>query len=217
MTYTYWKRRADLIIATLLLVAFSPIWLLTLLLLLLVQGRPLLYRQQRIGKHGQPFQLLKFRTMIDGAPPHIPDRPVAKLPDDPRITPLGRFIRRFAIDEIPQLLNVLRGEMSLVGPRPLPREDLERHGWLEVADPAERSRRADWLSQRQQVPPGLTGRWQITAQPEADFDNWITCDLAYVAHPTLRGDLLIILNTPFAVLRGRRQSETDAISSTSQT
>jgi lipopolysaccharide/colanic/teichoic acid biosynthesis glycosyltransferase len=128
---------------------------------------------------------------------------VAKFPDDRRVTPLGRFLRRFAIDELPQLLQVLHGEMSMVGPRPLPLDDLQQPGWLDGIDNAERLRRLEWARCRHYVPPGLTGRWQISRAPEADFENWMLCDLAYLARHSLLGDLAIVLRTPAAILRGR--------------
>lgn len=205
MTYRYWKRRLDICAAVLLLTATSPLWIATGLLLLAVQGRPVLFRQLRVGQQGRLFVLLKFRTMTAGAPPRLPDRPVGRIPDDPRITPMGRFLRRFAIDELPQLLNVLRGDMSLVGPRPLPQEDLDEQDWLATVMAEERQRRQHWAARRQAVPPGLTGRWQISRQPEEDFANWMACDLAYLDHLTFREDLRILLATPLAVLRGRRR------------
>lgn len=200
-----WKRWCDLCVATLMLVATLPLWLLAAVALLLTQGRPVIFRQQRVGWRGKLFLLYKFRTMIDAPPPRIPSLPVSKAVGDPRVTPLGRVLRRLAIDELPQLVNVLRGDMSLVGPRPLPEEDLAQPGWLAQLSPEEYARRMEWATRRHLVPPGLTGRWQVTALPETDFDNWIHADLAYVAHHSLWGDLLIVLQTPFAVLRGRAQ------------
>lgn len=203
MDYSASKRVMDLFGATLLLVASLPLWALTALALLLTQGPPLLFRQRRVGRDGRPFQMLKFRTMRQGAPARLPDRPVAKHADDPRVTPLGGLLRRLAIDELPQLLNVLRGEMSLVGPRPLPEDDLAQSGWLERVSADECARRLEWLAQRQQVLPGLTGLWQITPNAEADFENWIVSDLDYLARRGPGLDLMILLRTPWAVLRGR--------------
>jgi lipopolysaccharide/colanic/teichoic acid biosynthesis glycosyltransferase len=202
---TVGKRWLDVIIAALLLVVLAPVWLLTALLLLIAQRRPILYRQPRAGLGGRAFAMLKFRTMTPGEPPRLPGQPVAKDPADPRVTPLGRVLRRLSIDELPQLVNVLRGEMSLVGPRPLPMDDLAHPEWLAGVDMHERQRRLDWLARRHQVLPGLTGLWQISPQNEADFDNWIANDLAYVDERSLSLDVAILLKTPWAVLRGRRR------------
>jgi lipopolysaccharide/colanic/teichoic acid biosynthesis glycosyltransferase len=205
MAYRLLKRLADLCIATLMLLVFSPLFVLTGVVLWLWQGRPLLYRQRRIGWHGVPFTLYKFRTMVAAPPPRYADRPVAKQ-RDLRITPLGRFLRRTALDELPQLINIIRGEMSLVGPRPLPEDDLAQPGWLQGLPEQKRLRRVTWLAKRHQVLPGLTGRWQITTRPTEDFENWITSDLDYLVHPTLWGDLWIFICSPYAIVRGRRAS-----------
>jgi len=210
MSYPLFKRLGDLLGATLLLAATLPLWGLIIPALLLTQGAPVFFRQRRIGRGGMPFVLLKFRTMRDGAPPRLPDRPVAKRADDARATPLGRVLRRLALDELPQLLNVLRGEMSLVGPRPLPEEDLAQPGWLAQVSETERARRLTWRAHRHAVPPGLTGLWQITPNAAADFDNWITCDLAYLQQRGPALDLSILLRTPWAVLRGRVADQSKA-------
>ncbi len=199
------KRLLDLLGAAVLLVLSLPAWGVIAAVLRLSQGAPVFFRQRRAGKDGVPFTLCKFRTMIDAPPPRLPDRPVAKAPHDDRATPFGRILRRTALDELPQLLNVLKGEMSLVGPRPLPLADLEQPGWLTTVDDAERARRLAWLARRQRVLPGLTGLWQLSAPSEEDFDNWIQCDTAYVTRQGLWFDLYIACATPFAVLRGRRR------------
>ncbi|MHB9130887.1 MAG: sugar transferase [Armatimonadota bacterium] len=204
--YAAWKRGFDFAGATILLVAMLPVWLLTVIILLIVQGRPIFYRQSRVGLHGQAFLLLKFRTMRDGDPPKLPDVPVVKHPRDPRVTPFGHLLRRLSIDELPQLLNILHGEMSLVGPRPLPVDDLEHPGWLEKVNAGERTRRLAWLECRHQVIPGLTGLWQVSANPAEDFENWMTRDLAYVERQSFGLDLLILCKTPWAIFRGRRHS-----------
>lgn len=205
--YTYWKRAADLVAAGLLLAVTLPLCLPIALLLWITQGRPIFYRQQRVGRGGRPFTLYKFRTMHDGHHHGPVDLPVAKAAAaEHRVTPLGRLLRRTALDELPQLINVLKGEMSLVGPRPLPVDDLEHPGWLEYVDAPERARRLDWLTRRHEVTPGLTGLWQITPNPADDFDNWIASDLAYLDRRSPGCDLGILLRTPGALLRGRRQS-----------
>lgn len=198
------KRVLDAGAAVVALVLVAPLWAVLAALLWLTQGRPILYRQQRVGRYGASFTMFKFRTMIDGDHARVPDRPVARIAEETRITPLGRVLRRFALDELPQLLNVLHGEMSFIGPRPLPVDDLEHPGWLAYVSDDERARRLDWLARRHCVPPGLTGLWQITATPADDFDNWITRDLAYVEQHSLLLDLRILLATPWAVIRGRK-------------
>lgn len=197
------KRGLDLLGATLLLLLTAPVWILTLCALTLCQGLPLLFCQWRVGRGGRPFLLLKFRTMTAGATRRLPDRPVRKDPRDPRVTPLGGVLRRLKIDELPQLLNILRGEMSLVGPRPLPVEDLDDSGWVGHLADDRRARCQHWRAQREQLLPGLTGLWQISRNAEEDFDNWINCDLAYAQTRSLRTDLHILLCTPWAILRGR--------------
>jgi lipopolysaccharide/colanic/teichoic acid biosynthesis glycosyltransferase len=203
--YPLVKRGIDILVAAVLLLLLLPLWGVVALLLWCVQGRPVLFRQPRAGKDGTPFTLLKFRTMVDAPPPHLPDRPVAKAAHDDRATPLGRILRRIHLDELPQLVNVLKGEMSLVGPRPLPIADLEQPGWLNTVDATERARRLVWLAQRHTVVPGMMGLWQISPNPEEDFDNWIRCDTDYVARQSLLFDLYITAMSPVAVFRGRQR------------
>ncbi len=207
MGYACWKRTGDLLGATLLLLFFLPLMALLSVALCLLQGWPILYRQPRVGRQGRLFHLWKFRTMRHGHPRRLPDLPVGKHPEDPRVTPLGRLLRRFSLDELPQFVNILRGEMSLVGPRPLPVDDLEHPSWLAIVDETERARRLHWLARRHDALPGLTGQWQITPNPADDFENWIACDLDYVEHPALLADLRILARTPAAILRGRQINE----------
>jgi lipopolysaccharide/colanic/teichoic acid biosynthesis glycosyltransferase len=203
MSYAFCKRAFDLCGATLLCVGTLPLWVVIACLLLVTQGPPVLFRHRRVGLGGRTFMLLKFRTMRDGPPLRLPDRPVAKAASDPRVTSIGWFLRRFALDELPQVLNVLKGEMSLVGPRPLPEEDLAQPGWLAHVEEKERNRRLTWADRRQTVLPGVSGLWQITRNDEADFENWIVSDLAYVERRCLALDAFIVFYTPWAVLRGR--------------
>lgn len=209
MRYILWKRIFDLCGATLLLAVTLPLWAVIAVLLLVTQGRPVLFRHRRVGLHGAVFELLKFRTLRDGPPLEQRDHPMSKSAAESRVTPVGRFLRRFALDELPQVLNVLRGEMSLIGPRPLPEEDLALLTHPDRVPPEERARRLDWASRRQTVLPGVTGLWQITVNDESDFENWIVSDLAYVERRGLLLDAYIACYTPYAILRGRRRHRPD--------
>jgi exopolysaccharide biosynthesis polyprenyl glycosylphosphotransferase len=191
------KHALDVLLAALGLVLLSPVLLLTSLAILLSMGRPVLFSQRRIGLHGRRFRIHKFRTMVQGAEQQRDgllgvnemSGPVFKSADDPRVTRLGRLLRRTSIDELPQLLNVVRGEMSLVGPRPLPEgEQREIRGW--------RRRR---LSMK----PGITGLWQVSGRNTVDFEEWMKLDLRYVDHWSLTLDLRILLRTLPAVLSSR--------------
>lgn len=194
--YRLTKRAIDLIGASLLLVTLSPLMLAVILLLTVTtRGKPIL-RQNRVGKHGRTFAMYKFRSMRiyqSFDEPHVENQlnaPAFKNFRDPRVTRVGNVLRRLSIDELPQLWNVLRGEMSLVGPRPaLPRE-------TEAYTTRQRAR----LS----VVPGLTGLWQISGRCDIrDFDDWIALDLAYIRGQSLRLDLSILCRTPWSVLSCR--------------
>ena len=193
------KQVLDYFLAALLLVASAPLWALVALAIKLTSAGPVLYRQPRAGLNGRPFTMLKFRSMRHDAEHHQAELaahnemrgPVFKVTADPRVTPLGRVLRRFSLDELPQLWNVLRGEMSLVGPRPLPIEEVRR-----FADDAHRRR----LS----VKPGLTCLWQISGRNDiADFDDWVRLDLAYIDQWSLWLDLKIMIATIPVALLGR--------------
>jgi exopolysaccharide biosynthesis polyprenyl glycosylphosphotransferase len=181
----------------LVLLALVPMAVIALLIRLTSPG-PVLFRQQRSGLHGRPFNMLKFRTMVTNAEQlkielaalNEMSGPVFKITNDPRVTKVGRFLRRWSLDELPQLFNVLRGEMSLVGPRPLPVAEVERFD-----DPADRRR----LS----VKPGLTCLWQVGGRNEVrSFKDWVQLDLEYIDHWSLWLDLKILARTIPAVLRG---------------
>jgi lipopolysaccharide/colanic/teichoic acid biosynthesis glycosyltransferase len=163
---------------------------------------PVLFRQLRHGYRGRLFWVLKFRTMVVDAEQRLSDLEhtnescggvLFKIRDDPRVTPLGRFLRRSSLDELPQLINILRGEMSLVGPRPLQLRDSEK---LRELDPWSYSRRL-------QAMPGLTGPWQIGGRSEVDYSHMVKLDLDYVKNWSLVGDLWILLRTFVVVLAGR--------------
>ncbi|MCB0322679.1 MAG: sugar transferase [Bdellovibrionales bacterium] len=191
------KRLLDVAISGVLLFVLSPMLLVVALLIKLETPGPVFFRQRRVGLNGRTFILLKFRSMVDDAERMLEELrhqnemqgPVFKLKNDPRVTRIGRFIRRFSIDELPQLINVLKGDMSLVGPRPpLPEE---------VSLYLRRHRRR--LSMR----PGLTCTWQVSGRNEIpDFDEWTRLDLEYIDNWTLREDLKLLLRTVPAVLVG---------------
>ncbi len=190
------KRSADIFFSTLALILLAPALALIAVAIRLDSPGPIFYRAERVGKKGRAFLCWKFRTMIAGA-----DRvkvtlrkqnerqgPTFKLAHDPRITRLGRFLRRYSFDELPQLWNILRGEMSLVGPRPHPLDDFERYA-------LDHLRRLD-------VTPGLTGLWQVTARNDPSFHRNFELDLEYIEHWNLWLDLRILYKTIFAVLQG---------------
>jgi exopolysaccharide biosynthesis polyprenyl glycosylphosphotransferase len=191
------KRLVDLVGATMGLIILFPVLACAVLAIRLTSRGPVLYAQDRYGLYRRRFRMYKLRTMIQDAEAlqgslealNEATGPVFKIKDDPRITPVGRFLRRSSIDEIPQLLNVLRGDMSLVGPRPLPLRDVAR--FTEGA-----------LVRRFSVRPGLTGLWQISGRSELSFDRWIELDLQYIDRWSLALDAMILVKTVPAVLRG---------------
>ncbi len=195
VSYVMTKRIFDIVGAVALLVLFSPIMLaVTALLTLTTLGRPL-FVQRRIGFCGLPFRMFKFRTMRPDAEQlqefvvNESDGPIFKNRRDPRITRIGRFLRASSIDELPQLFNVLKGEMSLVGPRP----PLAK----EVAD------YELWQRRRLAVRPGLTCLWQVSGRSEVGFEDWVRMDLWYVRNQSFASDLKLLLKTPYSVLTGR--------------
>jgi lipopolysaccharide/colanic/teichoic acid biosynthesis glycosyltransferase len=196
------KRGVDEAGALVGLIVFAPVLLAIALFLRLDSPGPVLFRQVRRGYRGLPFRMLKFRSMVADAESRLADLEscnesaggvLFKLRQDPRVTPLGRFLRQSSLDELPQLINVLRGEMSLVGPRPLQLRDSDR---LRDVDPQGYRRRL-------QVLPGLTGPWQVAGRSELDYQQMVELDLDYVAHHSLGRDLGIIGQTVRAVLLRR--------------
>jgi len=193
------KQALDLAAAFILLVVLTPLVLLPVAVAIrLTTPGPVLFRQKRCGLNGRPFTMLKFRSMVTNAEQRQHELaalnemggPVFKVTNDPRITPIGRWLRRYSIDEFPQLINVLRGEMSLVGPRPLPVDEVSRFD-----DPAHRRR----LSVR----PGLTCLWQVSGRNEVrDFKDWVRLDLEYIDNWSFWLDLKILWRTIPVVLTG---------------
>jgi exopolysaccharide biosynthesis polyprenyl glycosylphosphotransferase len=190
------KRAMDLFVSGLLLVALSPVLLGVALWILVDDGRPVFFRQRRAGKEGDPFTMVKFRTMVTDAEQRLPelvdletlDQPAFKIPDDPRITRSGRLLRRTSIDELPQLWNVLRGNMSLVGPRP------EEEGVVALYDERQRGRLA--------VKPGMTGPMQVYGRSDLTFEERLAMERDYLDNLSLLTDLAILLRTPRAMVRG---------------
>ena len=189
------KRATDLCVSVALLVLLSPLCALVAIAIKLASPGPVLFVQERVGRDGRPFRLFKFRTMIDGA--HLMHRhvvhlnacdgPALKIPNDPRLHPLGAFLRRSSLDELPQLVNVLRGEMSLVGPRPALAHEVETY--------------LPHYHQRLTVLPGMTGLWQVSGRTNVQFRRWMAMDVWYARRWTPLVDAWILARTLPAVLR----------------
>jgi exopolysaccharide biosynthesis polyprenyl glycosylphosphotransferase len=190
------KRAMDVTLSTAMLALLSPLLLVVSILILLDTGRPVFFRQKRAGLEGAPFTMLKFRTMVADAEERLADlvdldqleEPVFKIPDDPRVTRAGRLLRRTSVDELPQLINVLRGDMSMVGPRP------EEEAVVALYDERQRARLA--------VRPGLTGPMQVYGRGDLTFEERLSMERDYLDNITLTGDLAILLRTPIAIVRG---------------
>ena len=192
------KWLADVVLSGILLVVLSPLLLVIGLAVWLTSKGPMLYTQQRCGLNGRRFSLYKFRTMYVGADQRLDEvahlnevnGPAFKAKHDPRVTPIGRWLRRWSLDELPQLINVLKGEMSLVGPRP--------------PIPAEVEQYERWQRRRLSMKPGITGLWQVSGRAGIDdFDDWITLDLRYIDQWSLWLDFKIMLKTIPAVIFAR--------------
>lgn len=193
------KRTIDVLGSLCGLICLAPILALVACLIRRDSAGPILFRQQRMGLGGRPFRCFKFRTMVPDAEKRLcalearnesAGGVLFKIKDDPRVTPLGRFLRSSSLDELPQLWNVLVGEMSLVGPRPLQLRDSDK---LEVKDPSGYVRRLS-------VSPGVTGPWQVGGRSEADGDRMLELDLDYVENWTIGRDLKILLKTVTVVM-----------------
>ena len=213
-TYQILKRGLDIFVGVAALLFFAPLFVVIAIAIKLSSKGPVLFRQERFGRQVEPFTFYKFRSMYADSDQTvhkayvsrlIAGRPetgngtsngtaagektrIFKITGDPRVTPLGRLLRRSSLDELPQLWNVLRGEMSLVGPRPCIQYELEQY--------------ADWHTLRLDVKPGMTGLWQVAARNRVGFDEMVKLDLAYVRQRSLWLDIKILLRTPLAVISG---------------
>jgi lipopolysaccharide/colanic/teichoic acid biosynthesis glycosyltransferase len=191
------KRTFDLVVASLVVVVGLPLWILIAVAIKLDSRGPIFYRDRRVGLGEREFDMLKFRTMLSGAdrlqaglePQNEASGALFKIRDDPRVTRVGALLRACSLDEVPQALNVLRGTMSLVGPRPLPLRDYDRL--------------AAWHRKRYLVLPGITGLWQISGRSELTFDDLVRLDFYYLENWSIWLDITILLKTIPAIL-GRR-------------
>jgi lipopolysaccharide/colanic/teichoic acid biosynthesis glycosyltransferase len=190
------KRVIDTVIAAIGLIVLAPLLIYVAIRIRLDSSGPALFRQHRAGRDGATFEVLKFRTMVVAADEHRdelrnadPDAGMLKLRDDPRVTKFGKKLRRSSLDELPQLWNVLRGDMSLVGPRPLPLDEA----------PLAQGHFAD----RHRVRPGMTGPWQIHGRSDIPFEDMVKLDYTYVSSWSLQEDLRLLVQTASVVLSGR--------------
>jgi lipopolysaccharide/colanic/teichoic acid biosynthesis glycosyltransferase len=189
--------RSAVVVASLIVIVGLPAWLLIAIAIKLTSRGSVLYADTRVGLAERKFPMLKFRTMVAGAAaqqPALEDANEAsgalfKIRDDPRVTSVGRVLRRFSLDEVPNLLNVLRGEMSLVGPRPLPLRDYR------LLD--------EWHRRRYNVLPGITGLWQVAGRSDLTFDDLVRLDFYYLENWSIWLDISVLVRTPVAVLRRR--------------
>ncbi len=193
--YRFCKRFFDIVFSCIALVPLAIVFIIVAVLIVVEDGFPVLFVQERNGLNGKIFRMLKFRSMCKNAPEmhsdllkeNELDGPAFKMKDDPRITKIGRFIRKTSIDELPQLFNIIKGDMSIVGPRPLP-----------TYETAECN---DYQNQRLLVKPGLTCYWQCSGRSDISFDEWVEMDLQYIKDASMWTDIKIIFKTVGSVLK----------------
>jgi lipopolysaccharide/colanic/teichoic acid biosynthesis glycosyltransferase len=204
MTYAIQKRFLDIVVATILLILFLPFWIIIPILICLDSGLPIFFSHRRIGKNGKEFNLFKFRSMVQNADEILHNKDHILLDqfknndwkiaakDDPRITRLGRFLRAFTIDEFPQIFNVFRGEMSIVGPRAYVKKELK-----EQTNKYPETKK--YVKSILSVKPGITGPWQTSGRNEIPFKKRTEIDYQYANNNSIRQDLIILLKTPMAM------------------
>lgn len=191
--YYFLKRTMDVFCSLMGLIALSPILLIIGIAIKLESKGPIIFSQERVGKGGETFNIYKFRSMVVNAE-ELKEKlnsknemsgPMFKMKEDPRVTKIGKFMRKTSIDELPQLLNVLKGEMSLVGPRPsLPKEVMKFE---------------DWMMERLRVKPGLTCYWQVSGRNDIDFEDWMKLDVKYVRERNILIDIKLVFKTFFVL------------------
>ncbi|MBZ0157686.1 MAG: sugar transferase [Alphaproteobacteria bacterium] len=205
--YDFVKRLMDVFLGIFFLITFSPLFFLVALLIKLDSEGPVFFRQKRCGKGGREFFMYKFRTMVKNAEAlkkaltNEVDGPMFKVKNDPRITKIGRILRQWSLDELPQLINVVKGEMSLVGPRPLAKNEMpvteEELPFTKDKTPVD----ITWKETRLRVKPGMTGLWQVKGRGSGKFSCWIKYDVEYVQKRSVFLDMKILFLTLNAVLR----------------
>lgn len=192
--YLFLKRTIDIIFALVGLVCISPLLLVVAIAIKIESEGPIIFAQERIGYKGKKFKMYKFRSMVANAEElkeklkdqNEMDGPMFKMKNDPRITRVGRILRKTSIDELPQLVNVLKGDMSLVGPRPSLEKEVEKFD--------------DWMLERLEVKPGLTCYWQVSGRNDIEFEEWMKLDIKYVRERNTLIDLKLIFRTFFVLL-----------------
>lgn len=195
--YTLIKRFVDMLISFFTIVAFLPVFFIIAVAIKLDSKGPIIYMQQRIGKDGKPFKMYKFRSMCVDADQKLSelkalnerDGPVFKIANDPRVTRVGKFIRKTCMDELPQLLNILKGEMAIVGPRPPLPNEVEEY--------------TPYQMKRLSITPGLTCYWQVSRRDTVTFEKWVELDLKYIQERSLWVDFKIVLRTVPVALFGK--------------
>ena len=194
--YFFFKRSFDIIASLCAMIVLSPVFLITALAIKIEDGGPAVFSQDRVGKDGKLFKMYKFRSMYVNAEDRLEelaekneaDGPVFKIKNDPRITKVGRFIRKYSIDELMQLVNVFKGDMSVIGPRPALPKEVEEYD--------------NFARKRLQIKPGLSCYWQISGRSNIGFDEWMKLDVKYINEMSVLTDMKIILLTIPAVLKG---------------
>lgn len=197
IAYRFFKRIFDILLSVIAIIVLSPVFLITAIAIRLEDGQPVVFTQKRSGINGNEFKMYKFRSMVKNAPEmhkellkhNELDGPAFKMKDDPRITKVGKIIRKTSIDELPQLINIIKGEMSIVGPRPLPTYETENCN--------------EYQKQRLLMKPGLTCYWQVMGRNDIEFDEWIELDLKYIKNASILTDIGLIIMTFGAVFTGR--------------
>ena len=198
--YEFFKRCIDIVCSLCGLILLSPILLVIMVLIKLESKGPVIFSQERVGRYGKKFKMYKFRSMVVNAEElkkklqaqNEMSGPMFKMKDDPRVTKVGKFIRKTSLDEIPQLVNVFKGDMSLVGPRP--------------SLPQEVAQFEDWMHRRHDVKPGLTCYWQVSGRNNIDFEDWMKLDVKYAEERNLLIDIKLILKTVFVLFGDKNAS-----------
>jgi lipopolysaccharide/colanic/teichoic acid biosynthesis glycosyltransferase len=202
--FTLTKRLIDIILSLLFIIVFSPLYIVVAFAIWLQDKEWPFYVQERVGKDKKLFKLLKFRSMVANADQILFSNPelykqmrsgANKVKDDPRITKIGKFIRKYSIDEFPQMINVIRGDMSIVGPRALRPDEFDNYAQQSPAN-------AEKLGTLVTVKPGITGYWQVNGRSNVDFDRRMDLESYYAKNANLLLDIKIMLKTPFAIIKG---------------